>query len=105
MSRGPLPPRLSALSVLVAATLGLSSCLPGGTPAHPPPGAVAAPRERESPEPPHRVHSRADDVAVHRPPGRLSIPSIGDEAAVEEDDFLGVHTDPRPPAWFRNGAA
>ncbi len=85
---------------------GLAACQPAGTAGQGSPRAlVAAPRERESPEPPHRVHSRADDVVAIRPPDRLSIPSIGVDAQVEQVDFLGVPQDPGHVAWFRSGAA
>ncbi len=105
MSRAAVPLPLSVLSALVAVAV-LTSCLPGGTAAHSPAARGAAiPRERESPEPPHRVHSRADDLAVIRPPDRLSIPSIGVDAQVEQVDFLGVPKDPGHVAWFRSGAA
>jgi sortase (surface protein transpeptidase) len=57
------------------------------------------------PNPRTGVHSRADDLAAIRPPDRLSIPSIGVDAQVEQVDFLGVPKDPSHVAWFRTGAA
>jgi sortase (surface protein transpeptidase) len=97
-------PRLPLLSVLLA-MVGLVACEPSGTAGHGSPRAAGAPAERESPEPPHRVHSRADDLGAVRPPDRLSIPSIGVDAQVEQVDFLGVPQDPMHVAWFRSGAA
>lgn len=84
----------------------LPACLPGATGGQIPPRSPAAARERETPEPVHRVHSRAADLApAVRPPTNLSIPSIGVEAQVEQVNFLGVPRDPGHVAWFRTGAA
>jgi len=104
---GPHRPLLSILLALagLAGLAGMGACQPAGTARQVSSGAAAGPRERESPEPPHRVHSRADDLAAIRPPDRLSIPSIGVDAQVEQVDFLGVPQDPRHVAWFRSGAA
>ena len=69
-------PHLPLFSVLLA-MVGLAACQPAVTAGQGSPRTAGAPPERESPEPPHRVHSHADDLGAVRPPDRLSIPSIG----------------------------
>jgi sortase (surface protein transpeptidase) len=91
--------------VLLTAIAVLAACLPATESGPPHRGAAAVQAEREPPEPVHRPHSRADDLAALRPPAGLSIPAIGVDAQVEQVDFLGVPSDPRNVAWFRTGPA